>query len=166
MGTCCEHVCEVFCARLKCNKLYGECPTVCLCPARHVQRSLKKEVRSQRQTSVRRGSRSRSAGVCPLTPQALCRLTRSRPPRCANPGPTRVHGEAKNKINMVIDKNTHNVSRLAAAHGHGTVSSTAAWTRPGLSSWHGGYAASDSPCAWGGGLRRRQRKEARRSPCV
>ena len=26
MGTCCEHVCEVFCARLKCNKLYGECP--------------------------------------------------------------------------------------------------------------------------------------------
>ena len=25
MGTCCEHVCEVFCARLKCgNKLYGD----------------------------------------------------------------------------------------------------------------------------------------------
>ena len=50
MGTCCEHVCEVFCARLKCNKLYGECPTVCLCPAaaRHVQRSLKKKKSDRR----------------------------------------------------------------------------------------------------------------------
>lgn len=130
-------------------------PGPCPCPARRVQRSLGQTLsRSQIADFEVREEPRLPCLTPPLGPLIRARVSR-------------VHREAKNQTNMVIDKNTHNVSRLAAAtHGHGTVSSTSAWSQPGLSSWHGGYAASDSPCAWGGGLRRRQRKEARRSPCV